>query len=59
MASLNKIQMTVLQIDSILDVGMSFYSQSQKVQGQENDNVHVSADEPTQKPVNTSNKYCP
>lgn len=41
----------VLQINSIVDVGVSFYSQSQKIQGQENANVHVSADEPSQKPV--------
>ncbi|XP_052779446.1 recQ-mediated genome instability protein 1-like [Mya arenaria] len=39
-----------LQIDSVVDVGVSFYSQSQKLQGTENPNIHVTADEPTQKP---------
>lgn len=39
-----------LQIDSIVDVGVSFYSQQQKLTGSENANVHVNADEPTQKP---------
>ncbi|WAR27187.1 RMI1-like protein, partial [Mya arenaria] len=37
-------------IDSVVDVGVSFYSQSQKLQGTENPNIHVTADEPTQKP---------
>ena len=32
-----------LQINSVLDVGCSYYSQLQKVQGTENENVHVSA----------------
>lgn len=39
-----------LQIDSIVDVGVSFYSQQQKLKGTENANVHINADEPTQKP---------
>ncbi|XP_053377406.1 recQ-mediated genome instability protein 1-like [Mercenaria mercenaria] len=39
-----------LQIDSIVDVGVSFYSQQQKLKGTENANVHVNAEEPTQKP---------
>lgn len=39
-----------LQIDSIVDVGVSFYSQQQKLKGTENANVHVNAEEPTQRP---------
>ena len=39
------------QVDSIVDVGVSYYSQSQKLQGTENANVLVTADDATQKPV--------
>ncbi|KAL4226488.1 recQ-mediated genome instability protein 1 [Mactra antiquata] len=39
-----------LQIDSILDVGLSYYSQQQKIKGKENANVLVNADDPNQKP---------
>ncbi|XP_069123332.1 recQ-mediated genome instability protein 1-like [Argopecten irradians] len=39
-----------LQIDSMVDVGKSFYSQLQKIQGTENANAAVSAEASDQKP---------
>ncbi|OWF53628.1 recQ-mediated genome instability protein 1-like [Mizuhopecten yessoensis] len=39
-----------LQIDSMVDVGKSFYSQLQKVQGNTNSNAEVSAETSDQKP---------
>ncbi|XP_033738041.1 recQ-mediated genome instability protein 1-like [Pecten maximus] len=39
-----------LQIDSMVDVGKSFYSQLQKLQGTENANAEVSAEASDQKP---------
>jgi hypothetical protein len=47
----------ILQIDSIVDVGVSFYSQQQKLKGTENANVHVNAEEPTQRPVSSKMLY--